>query len=197
MEKLPKSTTDKTKEPLICPKCGRRMYMFRLGQRCSNKECTFWIPREIRQKVLTHEIMRELVENRETGVIQGFHKRGYSQTFEARLYISDNWKIKFRLHDEPDIKCPKCNAKMVVRFERGYRCEDEEKCGFVLWNRFGGKQLTEDQMIMLLTKRKTGVIKGFISKKNGKKYSAGIIMGDDAVLRVHFDDKKGLKEADG
>lgn len=195
MEKMSKSNPDKTIEPLVCPKCGKRMYPFYLGRKCSNKECTFWIPREIRQKVLTDEIMKELVENRETGFIHGFHKRGYSQTFGARLYISENWKIKFRLNDESDIKCPKCNAKMVVRFERGYRCEDEEKCGFILWNRFGGKQLTEEQMVMLLTERKTGVIKGFISKKNGKKYSARIVISEEGALRVNFDDKKVYKEA--
>ena len=194
---MSESTADKQKLSLTCPKCGGSMYTFRLGQRCSNKECTFWVPREIRQKVLTDEIIKELVENRETGVIHGFHKRGYSQTFSARLYINDNWKIKFRLNDKSDITCPKCNAKMVLRFERGYRCEDEEKCGFILWNRFGGKQLTDDQMEMLLTERKTDVIKGFISKKSGRRYSARIIMDDRGRLRVHFghkDDSKNVTE---
>lgn len=189
MEKLSKNSTDKPQHSLICPKCGKQMHKFRLGNKCSNQKCTFWIPSEIRQKFLTDEVMKELVEKGETRVIEGFHKRGYSQTFTARLYISDNWKIKFRLHDESDIKCPKCSANLV-RFERGYRCMDKEKCGYVLWDRFGGRQLTDDQMITLLTEKRTDVIKGFISKKSGRKYAARIIMGDGGVLSFEFGKKR-------
>ena len=190
MEELLKNTPENLNYTIICPKCGVQMHEFRLGQKCSNRKCTFWIPREIRQKVLTREIIKELVEKKETGIIEGFHKRGYSQTFAARLYITDNWKIKFRLDDESDIKCPKCNENLA-RFERGYRCMDNKKCDYVLWNRFGGRQLTYDQMIMLLTEKRTDVIKGFISKKNGKKYAARIIMESGGALKFDFNHKKG------
>ena len=189
MEESSKSIPENVNYTIICPKCGEQMYEFRLGQRCSNGECTFWIPCEIRQKVLTKETMKQVVEKGETDVIEGFHKRGYSQTFAARLYITDNWKIKFRLNDESDIKCPKCNANLA-RFERGYRCMDK-KCNYVLWNRFGGRQLTYEQMIMLLTEKRTDVIKGFISKKSGKKYAARIVMENGGALKFDFNYKKG------
>lgn len=164
------------------------MDRFRFGHRCTNEECTFWIPREIRQKVMTEKIIRELVENKETGIIQGFHKRGTSQTFAAKLYIDEKWKIRFDLGEETDFVCPKCRA-MLQRFERGYKCVDRKKCGFVLWDRFGGKQLTDEQMKMLLTEKRTELIKGFISKKSGKTYSARIIMRDGGDLGVEFDQR--------
>lgn len=190
MKELLKNTPENLNYTIICPQCGEQMHEFQLGQKCSNKKCTFWIPREIRQKVLTREIMKELVEKKETKVIEGFHKRGYSQTFAARLYITDNGKIKFRLDDESDIKCPKCNANLA-RFERGYRCVDNEKCDYVLWNRYGGRELTDDQMITILSKKRTEVIKGFISKKSGKKYAARIIMENGGALKFDFNHKKG------
>ena len=182
--------SENLKDTIICPQCGERMHEFRWGQKCSNKICTFWIPREIRQKILNREIMKELVEKKETGVIEGFHKRGNSQTFAARLYLTGNCKIKFRLNDESDFKCPKCDANLA-RFERGYKCLDDKNCNYILWNRFGGRVLTEDQMTMLLKEKRTEVIKGFVSKKSGKKYTARIIMENGGTLKVDFEYKKG------
>ena len=46
-------------------------------------------------------------------------------------------------------------------------------------------------MIMLLTEKRTDVIKGFISKKNGKKYAARIIMESGGALKFDFNHKKG------
>ena len=68
---------------------------------------------------------------------------------------------------------------------------DNEKCDYVLWNRYGGRELTDDQMITLLSKKRTEVIKGFISKKSGKKYAARIIMENGGALKFDFNHKKG------
>ncbi len=148
---------------LICPKCGDEMCLFKLGYRCINKSCTFWIPRVIRQKVLSEDTVRELVEKKETGFINGFHKLESSQIFSAKLYITNNWKIAFRLKEKTDLRCPRCNAFMM-RFDRGFECFDKEKCNFVLWDRFGQKKLTEEQMKQLLVYKKTDLIHGFVSK---------------------------------
>jgi DNA topoisomerase-1/DNA topoisomerase-3 len=171
---------------LICPKCNNSLKPFRQGYTCSNRNCAFWVPREIRQRMLSEEIVKELITEKETGVIHGFHKRGYSQTFAARLYITDEWKIKIRLADETDFQCPRCKGKLL-RFESGYKCINENDCSYVLWNYFGGKKLTEEQINTLLTEKRTEIIKGFISRKNGKKYSARIVMGDKGNLRFEFE----------
>ena len=174
---------------LVCPKCGMKMESFRMGKKCANTRCTFWVPREIRQKVLSEKTIQELLENKETRVIEGFHKRGNTQTFSAQLYLSDTWKIKLRLENKTGLPCPGCGSELL-RFERGYRCMDERKCGYILWDRFGGKELTDEQMIMLLTAKKTEIIDGFISKKNGKRYSAKIVMEGAGVLRCEFAERK-------
>ncbi len=184
------TTADKKSEyELVCPKCSTVMHAFKLGYTCVNRECTFWVPREIRQKVLSKEILNELLINRKTDDIKGFHKRGNSQTFSASLFITDDWKIKLRLAGETDFNCPVCSG-MLLRFERGYKCIDEEKCRYVLWDQFGGKQLTEEQMKTVLVEKRTDLLKGFISKKNGKPFAARIGMGEkgmsNVVLRILF-----------
>ncbi len=181
-------TPDKTEYQPVCPKCQNIMVTFKLGYNCTNKNCTFWIPREIRQKVLTPNTIIELIEKKETGVIHGFHKKGSSQTFAAKLFITENWKIAIRLDGESVLECPRCNGTMY-RFDKGYKCNNTLKCDYILWNRFGGKELTTDQMEKLVLEKKTEIIHGFKRKKNGKPYSAKIIMKNEGVLGLEFENK--------
>ena len=74
----------------------------------------------------------------------------------------------------------------MIFFEKGMRCSKENKCNFILWNRFAGKSLPQDQMIKLLTAKKTDIISDFISKKNGKKFSARIILNNRGRFKLEF-----------
>ena len=74
-----------------------------------------------------------------------------------------------------------------MQFERGYKCLNEEVCGYILWDQFGGKRLTDEQLKTILRDKRTELIKGFVSRKNGKKYNAHIIMNEDGSLRFEFD----------
>lgn len=177
-----------------CPKCGSLMHSFRMGLHCPDKQCGFWVPRSIRQKMLTPVVVHQLLTNRKTDVIPGFQKRGNNQIFSASLYISDNWKIKLRVDGESNIVCPRCKSFFLRRTEQGYACLNEQRCGFVLWEHFGGKKLTQQQMLTILIERKTELINGFISKKNGTSFSARLILNDKAQLQFLFDSDKRRKE---
>ncbi len=170
---------------LICPKCSSRLETFARGLNCSNQKCTFWIPREIRQKVLTPSIIKELIENGKTRLIDGFHKRGSSQTFSAILEITKEWKITIRLKDQEKYECPKCKG-ILRSFERGYKCSNEHDCGYVLWNRYSGKELSQEQLHALLLNKRTKKISGFKRKKDGKLYSAEIVMDESGSLSLDF-----------
>ena len=54
---------------------------------------------------------------------------------------------------------------------------DNPDCGLVVFRQKAGKNLTDDQMNQLLTKGKTGLIKGFTSKQ-GKKFDASVAFDD-------------------
>ena len=94
-------------------------------------------------------------------------------------------KIKIELPDISYLNCPNCSSEMVF-FERGMRCSQEHKCNFILWNRFAGKKIPQDQMIKLISVKKTDIISGFISKKNGKKFSARIILNNKGRFELKF-----------
>lgn len=62
-------------------------------------------------------------------------------------------------------ECPLC-GKPVVENKKGYGCSGfKEGCKFVIWKQFAGKKISEAQVKKLIKDGKTGLIKGFRSRK--------------------------------
>ena len=78
-------------------------------------------------------------------------------------------------------KCPKCGEPIRIG-EKSAWCEP---CGFTLWRNIAGKQLSEEQVRQLLKNRKTGVLKGFTSKK-GNTFDAALELKDDGSVNFVF-----------
>jgi DNA topoisomerase III len=87
--------------------------------------------------------------------------------------------------------CPKCGAP-VVETRKAYGCSAWKKsgCDFAIWKQVSGKRLSENQARQLLTKGRTGQMKGFKSKA-GKPYSAALKL--DAEHRVKLEFANGHK----
>ncbi|GHV64484.1 DNA topoisomerase I [Bacteroidia bacterium] len=90
---------------------------------------------------------------------------------------------------ESDFKCPKCGKKTAGVFEYtkkdtgkkqiAIHCKDKQ-CAWVYWNNpWCGKALTGVQLSALLTKGKTGTIKGFVSAKTGKTFECVVKLKKD------------------
>ena len=68
-----------------------------------------------------------------------------------------------------DLACPKCNQGLIIEGKRGFGCNRyREGCDFVVWKEMASKKLTQKQIQTLIAKGKTGLIKGFKSRKGGK-----------------------------
>jgi DNA topoisomerase-3 len=82
--------------------------------------------------------------------------------------------------------CPKCGAP-VVETRKTYGCSAWKKsgCDFVIWKQVSGKRLSENQARQLLTKGRTGQMKGFKSKA-GKPYSAALKLDAEHRVRLEF-----------
>lgn len=182
-------------QTFVCPKCESNMGVFSFGVKCLSDTCTFWIPRVIREKVLSVQHVRSLIEFKATDLIKGFHKKGNSQTFSAHLYISPEWTIKFRLPKDPNLLCPKCGGEIYYTDEC-YRCVDEQLCGFVIWRNFGGRKLTDSMIKKLITEHKTGLVKGFVQKKSGKRFNAHLALNGDWKVEFRFDldENEGIEQ---
>lgn len=78
--------------------------------------------------------------------------------------------------------CPKCKSGQVTIFQKVAKCNNES-CGLTVFRNKSGKDLTDGQLKDLLTKGKTGTIKGFKSKEN-KPFDASVAF--DAAYKTVF-----------
>lgn len=60
------------------------------------------------------------------------------------------------------LTCPKCKSAKLMKGKTALGCSNYKECGFKIPFELLGKKLTETQMLDLLEKGKTGVIKGLI-----------------------------------
>jgi len=87
--------------------------------------------------------------------------------------------------------CPKCKKSQLRFFPKVVKCPDEN-CGFVVFRSIAGKQLTDSQITELVTKGKTGTIKGFKSKA-GKSFDAALKLDDNFKVGFLFEENKPTK----
>ena len=91
---------------------------------------------------------------------------------------------------EPLGACPKCGAA-VIETKKAYSCSAWKKngCDFAIWKQVSGKRLSEGQAKQLLTRGRTGKMKGFKSKA-GKPYAAALKLDGENKVRLDFDNSR-------
>ncbi|KGT87024.1 DNA topoisomerase III [Erwinia typographi] len=82
-----------------------------------------------------------------------------------------------------DAPCPSC-GKRIIATPKTYSCTG---CNFKIWSTLAGKTLTKNQVETIITKGKSSEIKGFISTKTGKSFSAFVRLDDKATGKVAFE----------
>ncbi len=84
--------------------------------------------------------------------------------------------------------CPKCKSGQVTFYQKVAKCNNAD-CGLTVFRNKSGKDLSDSQIKDLLTKGKTGVIKGFKSKEN-KPFDAALMFDDAHKIVFSFPQKK-------
>lgn len=93
---------------------------------------------------------------------------------------------KFESENEKKLICPVCKSKLNS-FKWGYGCSGYKNgCKFSI-GEISGKKLTESQILALITKGKTNLIKGFKSKA-GKDFDAYLCL-DNGKITFDFGNK--------
>ncbi|HDW3972730.1 TPA: DNA topoisomerase 3 [Escherichia coli] len=82
-----------------------------------------------------------------------------------------------------DSPCPSCGKQIVIR-PKGYFCTG---CEFKIWKNFSGKALSDKQVETLVTKGITGELKGFVSSKTNKNFSAKVKLVDKTTGKLGFE----------
>lgn len=177
-------------EDLTCPVCKGRLMKTGFGTVCENRSkeehgCHFSIG-EILGKKLSEEDLRDLVTKGETQVIKGFKSKSNS-LFSAKLKLATNeagrMGIAFDFEGiEPDyvkdVKCPDCGGR-ILKKGSGFGCENfdaqnPESCKFYI-GKIASKNLSESNVVELLTEGKTKTIRGF-KGKSGKKFDSCLVL---------------------
>jgi DNA topoisomerase-3 len=112
----------------------------------------------------------------------------------TRQITAELLETKIAVTDENTCLCPKCKTAQVRFYPKVAKCADAN-CGLVVFRNISEKQLSDGQITDLLTKGKTGVIKGFKSKA-GKAFNAALKMDENYRVVFDFPDKavgKGKK----
>ncbi len=85
--------------------------------------------------------------------------------------------------------CPKCGKRGLRFLPPVCKCSDDS-CGFVMFRNCGGKKLSDDIFIELLSEGKTHLIKGFTSKA-GKRFDAYLTLNSECKIIYEFPERKG------
>ena len=85
--------------------------------------------------------------------------------------------------------CPKCGNGRILFYPKVAKCSNVD-CTLTIFRSKCDKQLTDKQIVELVTKRKTGLIKGF-KGKNGKAFDASLVLDEQFNVTFSFPEKKG------
>ncbi|EKB59793.1 type IA DNA topoisomerase [Bergeyella zoohelcum] len=77
-----------------------------------------------------------------------------------------------------EIECPKCKKQGIIKGKKAYGCSHYNECNFTIPFEIFGKKLTEKQVIDLLTKGKTAIIKGLVGLPEDRN-TARLLMNND------------------
>lgn len=85
---------------------------------------------------------------------------------------------------ESDTACPRC-GRPVVFYPKLAKCQNPD-CGLTVWRTVARKELTDKQLAELLTKGKTGTIRGFV-KNGGGTFGAALTLDDQFKTSFVFE----------
>jgi DNA topoisomerase-3 len=165
---------------LICPKCSKTIVESVKMYSCVDTSCSFIVYKTISGKTISLSMIKELVNNKVTSLISGFKKKDGSGQYSAKLTLNENCEVKFSFDKSLDVPCPKC-AKTLEVFKMGIRCTDRDVCKFVLWDTVAQKKLTQPQMMLIVSGKRTRTIAGF-KKRTGDTFSATLFLKDDFTV---------------
>lgn len=181
------------KSGLHCPVCGKELLDTSYGYVCEdhNKDgsgCKFsGIPKQLCQKSIDKNLAKKLLTGKKTEILTGFKSKN-GKTFSASLILSDG-ELSFDFGQSASASaskpssytCPCCGLGMTEN-NLSVSCS----CGFALWKKIAGKQLSETEIKEILTNGSTsGPVFGFKSKK-GKSFHARLYV-DKKEKNVSFD----------
>lgn len=176
---------------MSCPKCGGQLKKGQYGWYCAD-QCGLAIGK-VYGKEITDSQLEKLLDGQEI-LIKNFVSKNTGNTYDmyvkANFDVYDEYNGKYYIHYETrfpedetaDYLCPHCNGEVIINSKGVPYCKN--RCGFVMGSAYG-KPLTKNQ-IKNLVEGKEILVKGFVSKKNGKEYDMYLKMSGIKEYEGHY-----------
>jgi DNA topoisomerase III len=202
-----------------CPKCGAQtLKQTDATYECRELDCGFKAKKHIAGRLLSEDEARELFTKRFVGPLDGF-KSKFNKPFEAGLELDDKFKVNFVFEGDEDkgaeltddqiigkVTLPDGREVQVYATEKTYIIPDiktkADPEGIRLGRAILQQEISQEQALKLLSTGKTDPLKGFISKKTRRAFTAMLTL-DLATGKIGFEfeprparpAKKSAKEA--
>jgi DNA topoisomerase-3 len=184
-----------------CPKCGGVIKETYKKFECQGCDYTLW--KVVASRQWEPEEMETLLRERVVGPVQGFRSK-MGRPFAAMVKLNADHLPEFDFgqgsdSDSEDVDfsgqealgpCSKCGANV---FEHGmsYVCEKSlgpaKICDFRSGKIILQQEIARGQMQKLLATGKTDLLKGFVSSRTKRKFSAYLVRGADGKVGFEFE----------
>lgn len=150
---------------------------------------------------------KELLEKRMIGPLQGFRSR-LGRPFAAALKLNDAGETEFVFDNapvgadgtaldldktEPVGTCPICGGR-VFEMMMSYACEntfgETPTCKMKIGKQILQQPIDLAQVTKLLTEKKSDLLRGFVSMRTRRKFSAYLVVGPDGKTSFEFEPRK-------
>lgn len=129
------------------------------------------------------ELALQKIENNESNLVT-FQKEIEIYTKSLTQDILD---LVIEVERQPELICPKCKVQKLILRDKLVKCKDEN-CNWVQFRNICGILLSLVDLEVLITKGKTRLLKGMVSK-SGKKFDAFIAMDEGGETSFIFPQK--------
>lgn len=173
----------------LCPICHKgQIVKGSIGYACNYfksmyDKCSFNIYHTYFSKVITDDIVKDLLEKGETEVFTDLQKKD-GTPFSASLKIQDGVIKPIFANEKLKTPCPVCGGNVEVMLS-GYACENYHKkaCKLFIPNKICDRQIPQEAVEMLLNGEKTPFMNGF-KRNDGDEFESRLYLTSE--LNVAF-----------
>ena len=188
-----------------CPKCGGVVKENYKKFACQSCDWSAW--KIVAGRQFEIEEIEALLSTGRVGPLLGFRNK-MGRLFNAEIRLNDDKQPEFDFgqpkedesaepvdfsDQQPLGACPKCASRV---FEQGlsYVCEKSvgpgKSCDFRSGKIILQQPIEREQMHKLLETGKTDLLRGFVSSRTKRKFSAFLVRGDDGKVGFEFEKKE-------
>ncbi len=199
-----------------CPHCGGQIVEQYKRYVCA--ECGWSFAKHPGGRMLEPKEAEELLTNHKIGPLTGFiSKQGRPFSAELKIGEGPEFRLDFDFGDRPEAPidmteirkeepigmCPVCGKHPIYETDTAYACEahldpkEGKKCTFRSSKIILKQPIERAQMKKLLETGSTDLLPGFVSNRNGKKFSAYLILEKGGKIGFKFEDKKPAAKTAG